>query len=60
MQNWSVHIKKAKVARITYKEHTNKDSEEEEIIFSVDLEKAITLPRCEIDNTIICSPFNRI
>lgn len=52
-KNWSIHIKKAEDARIKYKEHASKHPEQGEVIFSVDLEKVIMLPRCEMFKSVI-------
>ncbi|KAG5877002.1 hypothetical protein JTB14_020656 [Gonioctena quinquepunctata] len=42
------HIKKADKSRTRYKEYAGREPVEEEIVFSVDLEKVIMLPRCDI------------
>ncbi|KAG5887053.1 hypothetical protein JTB14_037850 [Gonioctena quinquepunctata] len=47
-QKWDEHIKKADKSRTRYKEYAGRKPVEGEIEFSVDLEKVIMLPRCDI------------
>ncbi|KAG5896717.1 hypothetical protein JTB14_014593 [Gonioctena quinquepunctata] len=54
-QQWDEHIKKADKSRTRYKEYAGREPVEEEIVFSVDLEKVIMLPRCDMFKNVIFS-----
>ncbi|CAG9773648.1 unnamed protein product [Ceutorhynchus assimilis] len=52
-EKWRIHIKKAELARISYRIDAGKPESEAEVIFSVDLQKVIMLPRCEMFKSVI-------
>nr|CAH7745499.1 unnamed protein product [Callosobruchus chinensis] len=52
-ENWRNHIKKAELARVNYRIDAEKPASEDEVIFSVDLQKVIMLPRCEMFKSVI-------
>nr|CAH7712410.1 unnamed protein product [Callosobruchus chinensis] len=52
-ENWRTHIKKAELARVNYRIDAEKPASEDEVIFSVDLQKVIMLPRCEMFKSVI-------
>ncbi|KAG5875181.1 hypothetical protein JTB14_028391 [Gonioctena quinquepunctata] len=54
-QQWDAHIKKADKSRTRYKEYAGREPVEREIVFSVDLEKVIMLPRCDMFKNVIFS-----
>ncbi|KAG5891363.1 hypothetical protein JTB14_007603 [Gonioctena quinquepunctata] len=54
-QQGDEHIKKADKSRTRYKEYAGRDPVEGEIVFSVDLEKVIMLPRCDMFKNVIFS-----
>ncbi|KAG5888259.1 hypothetical protein JTB14_009058 [Gonioctena quinquepunctata] len=54
-QQWDEHIKKADESRTRYKEYAEREPVEGEIVFSVDLEKVIMLPRCDMFENVIFS-----
>ncbi|CAH1099867.1 unnamed protein product [Psylliodes chrysocephalus] len=55
-EKWSKHINRSKDARLLYREYANKEPEEGEVTYSVDLEKIIMLPRCEMFKSVIFIP----
>uniref|UniRef100_A0A6P7FBR7 Uncharacterized protein LOC114328648 n=1 Tax=Diabrotica virgifera virgifera TaxID=50390 RepID=A0A6P7FBR7_DIAVI len=50
---WNTHITKASAAREEYQKDANKGSNDECIIYSMDMEKVIMLPRCEMFKSVI-------
>lgn len=52
-QKWQVHIKKAESAREEYRKDADKIISDDEHIYSVDLQKVIMLPRCEMFKSVV-------
>lgn len=52
-QTWQVHIKRAESAREDYRKDAHKIISGDEHIYSVDLQKVIMLPRCEMFKSVV-------
>ncbi|KAG5865348.1 hypothetical protein JTB14_023913 [Gonioctena quinquepunctata] len=52
-QQWDEHMKEAAKSRTRYKEYAGREPVEGEKVFSVDLEKVIMLPRCDMFKNVI-------
>lgn len=52
-KNWKLHIRRAETSRTDYRSDAGKLLNDEEIIYSVDMEKVIMLPRCDMFKSVM-------